>query len=374
MHARRLPFVSVVMPCFNEEGYVEDCVRAVLAQDYLRDRFEILVADGMSTDRTREILARVAEGDDRVRVIDNPERIQAAGLNAAIRASKGDIIVRADMHADYAPDFLRRCVEVLEDTGADNVGGAARTRAKGWFQRALCAALDSPLGVGGSKYRDADNEGFVDTVFPGAFRRRVFETAGLFDPHAITNEDAEINQRIHEHGGKVYLSRKIVVHYYPRSSLGALAKQYFKYGKGRARTLLKHKGLMTVRPALPFLMVAGGAALLATSSLQPLTPFAFGAYALGTAVEALRVGRKAGASALPAVWAIFPTLHLSHGLGFGVGLVQYLVSPDWAEPELVGARLEDVEVVGPASTVRRKKGAAQPTVAEVVRPARVKAA
>ncbi|MDB4998234.1 MAG: glycosyl transferase [Myxococcaceae bacterium] len=331
-----MPFVSIVMPCLDEEGYIEDTLRSVFAQDYPKDRVEILVADGMSMDNTREILHRLEKEDPRIRVIDNPDRIQAAGMNAAIRASKGDVIIRMDVHADYAPDFLRRCVEVLDETGADNVGGAARTLAKNWFQKALCAALDSPLGVGGSAYRNPDNEGFVDTVFPGAFRRKVFETVGLFDSRAITNEDAEINQRIHDHGGKVFLSKKIHVHYFPRDSFKGLAKQYFKYGKGRARTLLKHKKLLTVRPAIPFAMVMGGAALLLTSAWQPVTPFAFGAYALGTAVEAVRVGRKAGALAVPVVWAIFPVLHVAHGTGFAVGLVTYLVSPDWEEPELLG--------------------------------------
>ncbi len=360
-----LPFVSVVMPCLDEEAYIEGCVRAALAQDYPRDRVEILVADGGSADGTRAILARLAAEDDRIRVLDNPARIQSAGLNEAIRGSRGDVIVRMDVHADYAPDFLRRCVEVLEETGADNVGGAARTRAKTWFQRALCAALDSPLGVGGSKYRSADNEGYVDTVFPGAFRRKVFETVGLFDPRAVTNEDADINQRIQAGGGKVYLSKKVVVHYFPRASFGALAKQYFKYGRGRARTMLKHKGLLTVRPALPFLMVAGGAALLASSPWQPLTPLAFGAYAAATGAEAVRVGRKAGALAVPIVWAIFPTLHLAHGVGFAVGLAQSLARPDWAEPELLGARPAplaapglaeaELEAVGPASTVRVRR-------------------
>ncbi len=340
---RPLPFVSVVMPCLNEEGYIEDCLRSVLAQDYPKDRVEILVADGMSMDRTREILARLTEEDPRIRVIDNPDRIQAAGLNAGIRASRGEVIVRMDVHADYAPDFLRKCVEVLDETGADNVGGAARTKAKKFFQRALSAALDSPLGVGGSKYRNPDNEGFVDTVFPGAFRRAVFERHGLFDGHAVTNEDAEINQRILEGGGQVFLSKKIVVWYYPRDSFRSLAKQYFKYGKGRARTLLKHKKLLTVRPAIPFLMVSSGLALLATSGIQPLTPFAFGGYALGTLAEAVRVGRHLGPLGVPVVWAIFPVLHVSHGTGFAVGLVRYALSPDWTdEPErLDGAEAKD---------------------------------
>ena len=151
----------------------------------------------------------------------------------------------------------------------------------------------------------------------------MFERVGTYDPGAITNEDAELNQRILAAGGKVYLSPEIVVHYHPRESLRALAKQYFKYGRGRARTLLKHRRLLSLRPALPFLMVTGATALLATSAVQPLTPFAFGAYAFATGAEAIRVGRAAGVAAIPVVWAIFPVLHVSHGVGFAVGLVRY---------------------------------------------------
>ena len=339
-----MPMVTIAMPCLDEERFIEACVRSVLAQDYPKDRIEVLVADGMSMDATREILAQLAAEDPRIRVIDNPDRIQAAGMNHIIREARGDVVVRMDVHCEYANDYVRKCVEVLEQTGADNVGGAQRARATTLFQRALCAALESPLGVGGAKYRSADNEGFVDTVFLGAFRRRVFESIGMYDPHAITNEDAELNQRIVDAGGKVYLSRDIVVHYHPRESLRALAKQYFKYGRGRARTLLKHKKLLSVRPALPFLMVTGAAGLLATSALQPVTPFAFGAYALATAVEAVRVGREAGVTSIPVVWAIFPVLHVSHGVGFAAGLVRYgLIDRDWKAAPL---HLEELEPSG----------------------------
>jgi succinoglycan biosynthesis protein ExoA len=328
------PFVTIAMPCLNEEKYIEACLRSVMAQDYPKDRLEILVADGMSMDATREIIAAMAELDPRIRRVDNPEKIQAAGMNHVIRAAKGDVIVRMDVHCEYAPDYVKKCIEALETSGAWNAGGAQRARAKTLFQRALSAALDSPLGVGGARYRGADNEGFVDTVFLGAFRRKVFETVGMYDPKAVTNEDAELNQRIIDAGGRVYQSRQIVVCYYPRDSFRDLAKQYFKYGKGRARTLLKHKKLLSLRPAIPFLSTLGGLGLLATSPWQPITPFAFGGYALGTLVEAIRVGRKAGAAAIPLVWAIFPVLHVSHGAGFAVGLVTYTFRRDWrAEPE-----------------------------------------
>lgn len=336
-----LPLVTVVMPCLNEEAYIEACIRSVFAQDYPHDRIEILVADGMSMDRTREILDRLREEDPRIVVIDNPDRIQAAGLNAAIRESRGEVIVRMDVHAEYATDYVRRCVEVLDESGADNVGGAQRPKAKTLFQKALCAALESPLGVGGSKYRSPDNEGFVDTIFLGAFRRRILEKVGLYDSKAVTNEDAELNQRILEQGGKLFLSKSIVVHYFPRESFRALSKQYFKYGKGRARTFLKHRRLprtggaglfAAVRPAIPFAGVAT-AGLLALTSIPGLAAY-LASYALATGAEAVRVGRKAGVAAVPVVWAIFPTLHASHGVGFAAGLVRYALRPDWtSDPE-----------------------------------------
>jgi len=332
---RQPPLVTIGIPCLNEESFIRQCVGCAQLQDYPSGRIEILVADGRSSDRTRELLAEISRADPRVRMIDNPARIQAAGMNEIIKQARGEVLVRLDAHCEYAPDYVSRCVEVLERTGADNVGGAQRARASSWFQKALCAALESPLGVGGARYRSADREGFVDTVFCGAFRRRVFETVGMFDPGAITNEDAELNQRITSAGGGVYLSRDIVAHYFPRDSFRALAKQYFRYGKGRARTLLKHRSLSTPRPLIPFLAVLSGAGLIATAPIQPFTAPAFGLYALLTGVEALRVGRRVGPWAVPVVWSIFPILHVSHGVGVGVGLVHYLRRPDWGDPERI---------------------------------------
>jgi glycosyltransferase involved in cell wall biosynthesis len=330
------PRVTIAMPAYNEERYIEACIASVQAQDYPRDHIEILVADGRSTDQTRDILARLAAADPRIRVIDNPARLQAAGLGLLVKQATGDIFVRMDVHCEYAPDYVRRCVETLERTGADNVGGAQRAKARTVFQRALCAALTSPLGVGGAKYRSADAEGYVDTVFLGAFRRRVFETIGIWDPGAITNEDAELNQRILDSGGQIYLSRDIVVHYFPRDSFTTLARQYYKYGRGRARTLLKLGSFPTLRPLAPFAMVAGATALVAVPPLWPAAPLAFAAYALATGAEAVRVGGRLGPAAVPLVWAMFPVLHASHGVGFAAGLLQYLRKPDWdAEPERI---------------------------------------
>jgi succinoglycan biosynthesis protein ExoA len=324
------PFVTIAMPCRNEAGFIEACLRSVQAQTYPSERIEILVADGGSTDGTREILARLASEDPRIRVIDNPQRIQAAGLNQAIRASRGDVIARMDVHADYEPDYLEKCTEVLARTGADNVGGAARCRAKDSVQLAVSAALQSPLGFGGASFRNADAEGWVDTLFPGAFRRGIFEKVGLFDEGAPTNEDAEINQRILQAGGRIYQSREIRCYYYPRNSLSALATQYFRYGQGRARTLLKHRRFVTLRPALPFLTLV--TAIAATLAAPALAALGAAAYAVGTGVEAVRVSRRVGAPAA-VTWLAFPAMHFPHGAGFGVGLVRFLLWPNWTAPE-----------------------------------------
>jgi glycosyltransferase involved in cell wall biosynthesis len=323
------PFVSIAMPCRNEAAFIEACLRSVQAQTYPREQIEILIADGESTDGTREILTRLAAEDPRIRVIDNPQRIQAAGLNHLIRAARGDVIARMDVHADYAPSYLEKCVEVLSRTGADNVGGAARPRATGPTQRAVSAALHSPLGFGGASFRDPDSEGFVDTLFPGAFRREIFDKVGLFDEGAVTNEDAELNQRILQAGGKVYLSREIELYYYPRDSLIGLARQYYRYGLGRARTFLKHGRLLRLRPALPFLALLAAAAAIV--SVPRAAAALAGAYALGVAFETARLAPRFGAP-LWSTCLAFPIMHVCHGLGFGAGLVRFLMRPNLAPP------------------------------------------
>lgn len=320
--------VTVAIPCRDEEAHIEACIRGVQAQDWPADALEIVVADGMSLDATREILARLAGEDPRIRVVDNEARAATAGLNECIRVARGSVIVRVDVQADFAPDFVRQCVAALERTGADNVGGAARPIATTFFQRCVAAAMRSPLMAGVGPAGGPDSEGFVETAWPGAFRRDVFERVGLFDPNAVTSENAELDQRIVDSGGRVYQSRDIVAHYHPRPSMRTLARDYFRRGQGRARTLLKHGRLPSVRSALPFLGLVGEAAVLV------LAPWHIGglsvmAYAAVTGAEAVRLGRGDGLAAIPVVWVMFPVLHASHGAGFASGLVKYGLRPDW---------------------------------------------
>ena len=332
------PLVTIAIPCLDEARHIERCVRDALAQSYPADRLEVVVADGGSRDGTREILAELTLADRRMRFIENPGRIQARGMNEILRVARGGVIARFDAHSEYAPDYVAQCVAELKRTGADNVGGAARARAATSFQHALCAALDSPLGVGGAGYRSAEAEGYVDTVFNGAFPREVFERVGMYDPGAVVNEDAELNQRIAAAGGRIYLSRRIVAYYYPRSSLPALAKQYFRYGQGRARTILKGGRVPRARNIGPFLLVLGGAALLLAAPTSPLTWGAAALYALLTGIEAARVARRRPEARALAVWPLFPVIHLAHGCGMLVGFARYGLRPDWGPPELLKPR------------------------------------
>lgn len=321
------PFVSIVIPCYQEEEHIESVVRKAAAQKYLRERMEIFVVDGGSFDRTCEIVQKLVAEDPRITLLHNAARLQAAAMNLAIVRSRGDVIVRMDAHADYDDGYVAAAVSALRRTGALNVGGAVRLRAKTPFQRALCVALESPLGVGGSGAWNADRAGFVESVWGGAFRRQTFELVGLYDAAAQTNEDAELCQRIIERGGRVYQCRHVVNHYYPRKSFAALFRQYFAYGSGRARTFCRHGRLLSARPMVPFVALMVFSILVAAALLEPkLVPFLSGLaalYAVLVMAEALRTSSRTELRLFPRVTFIFPIMHLAHAFGFALGLARY---------------------------------------------------
>ena len=327
------PFVTVVLSCRDDEPDVETAIRAVLAQDWPRDRLELLVADGMSMDATREIVARLADEDERIRLVHNPARTRAAGLNECIRRARGEIIVRVEARGDYDAGFVRRCVAALDQTGADNVEGSATPQGGTFFQRCVAAALRSPLAGGGAAARG------------DAYRREIFERVGLFDPNATTDEEADLALRVAGAGGRVHKSPELGLSYRVRDSARALARRYFREGQGQARTMVKHGTLASRTPALPFLWLAGEAAVLLTSRWHKLARWTLGGYALATGAEAVRVGRREGALAVPVVWALFPALHVVRGAGFAAGLVRYAVRPDWQEAETLERAAEATDAV-----------------------------
>ena len=264
-----LPTVTVAIPTYNENIFIRKVVQEFLNQEY-SNLIEIIVADGGSSDRTQDTVKALAQEEPRVKLIHNPEKFQAFGLNAALQEAQGEVFLRADAHSDYAPDYIERCIEALRDTEAVNVGGAQRFVAKSSFQLGICLASKSILGTGGAKYRDPNYDGYSDTVYLGCFRKKALLEVGGFDVTQITNQDAELNQRlISSYHNAIYVSSKIQVNYYPRSTWQALWIQYFKYGRGRYLTGIKHRQDSQLRGKLPFIVIFLFISVLFVSVLIP---------------------------------------------------------------------------------------------------------
>src|SRR5215813_2610722 len=264
------PSVSLIVPCRNEKDDIEPCVRSLLAQDRPEESFEIIVADGLSNDGTRDILARLAAEYACLRLIDNPGRIVSTGLNTAIRAAQSKIIVRIDVHTQYAPDYARQCLAVLHETGADNVGGPWVAQGTGYIGRAVAAAFQSPFAVGGARGHNPHYTGPVDTVYLGCWRREVFERIGFFDEELARNEDDELNLRLQRAGGLIWQSPRIQSWYHPRTSLPALWRQYMQYGYWKVRVIQKHRMPASVRHLVPAGFIFSLILLLPASLWSPL--------------------------------------------------------------------------------------------------------
>lgn len=252
---QNLPSVTIAIPAYNEEEYIEGIIEKFQKASY-SNIIEILVADGRSTDRTAEIVRRLSQDDPRVKLVDNPDRIQSAGLNRLISVARGDLFLRADAHCDYAEDYVAASVNASMDSGALNVGGSQRFVATNRFQSYIALAVSSVLGSGGARYRDEFYEGYADTVFLGCYRTDVIKRLHGFSTGNVTNQDAELNIRLEkEQKDAVYISPDIRVWYYPRKDFPSLFRQYFKYGKGRCLTFFKHSAGASLRGGTPFLTI-----------------------------------------------------------------------------------------------------------------------
>lgn len=251
------PFVSVVIAARNEEQYIGRCLESLLRQDYPHDRFEMIVADGGSTDRTRELVQGFTDREaPRLRLIENPYRGTAAGRNLAIKEAQGEVIVALDAHAEAAPNFLSAAVAALRESGADCVGGPITSVGTGITGRAIALALSSPFGVGNAAFRYSQREQWTDTVAYGAYRREVFDRIGLYDETIERGEDDEFNYRLLDAGGRILLTPLVRTIYYTRTSLGGLWRQYFGYGRAKVRVLQRHPARWRVRHFVPALFVS----------------------------------------------------------------------------------------------------------------------
>ena len=352
--------VSLIVPCRNESGHIAAFCASVFRQRLPEGwRLELVVADGRSDDGTRERLAAIASSDARLVVIDNPGRIVSTGLNLAIAATTGEVVVRMDVHTDYADDYVAQCLQALSETGADNVGGPWHAQPPPDatpMQRAVAAAFQSRWVAGGARSRDLAYSGWVDTVYLGAWPRAALQSFGGFDESLVRNQDDELNLRITLAGGRVWQSADIRSVYRPRSRLGQVFRQYLQYGYWKPFVMKKHGQAASARQLMPGALVlalavtwvlafvgavvtlAGGvdaaavsAAVRSAASAGPApgmtTAMATAwpaiaitaTYALGVAAMTVLAGTGHPFRVILRLPAVIAAYHVGYGIGFLVG-------------------------------------------------------
>jgi succinoglycan biosynthesis protein ExoA len=340
-HPAVLPSVSVVLPIRNEAAFIGRALASVLTQDYPADRLEVLVADGRSTDATRDIVGFFeGRSSGRVRLIDNPGEIVPTGLNAAIATATGDVIVRVDGHCEVPPDFVRRAVLHLSRDAVDCVGGILDTVGETRTARVIAAAMSAPFGVGGSAFRSADATStggysmLTDTVAFPAFTRDAIARAGWFDEELVRNQDDEYSYRLRRLGGRILLAADMRARYYSRGTMRGLWRQCFEYGYWKVRVLQKHPRQMRARHFVPAMFVA---ALAAGADVVAFAPWL---WPLPASIIALYLAAAAAASAatahrhgwwrhvsewrlVPLLAACFATMHVAYGVGSLTGAVGF---------------------------------------------------
>ena len=312
--------VSVIIPMLNEEKYIENCINSLINQTFSKCQMEWLLIDGDSNDNTVAI-CRKYEKDNPIRILRNPDRKTTYALNLGIKESRGKYIVRMDAHALYDKNYIKKCVYYLENTDADNVGGIAITDAKGFVGTAIAKMLSSTFGVGGSAFRVSNKSGYVDTVPFGAFRREVFERIGLFNNDLPRSEDNDINARIRESGGKIWLSNEIRFTYYCRDNVRNILSMGLKNGNALFHTLRMNKKAMSLRHFIPFLFFLSVLILPILSILCSIFEcFLITEWAIYLMLDFYFAFIKNGRYGVVLIW-LFPLFHFVYGLGSFIGLL-----------------------------------------------------
>ena len=330
--------VTIIMPIRNEAAFIERSLGAVLAQDYPADLLEVLVVDGMSDDGTREIVVQMIESRPNARLLDNPKRIVPPAMNIGLVEASGDVIIRVDGHAVVEPDYVTQCIQVLDETGADCVGGSIRTVSTSATAQAIAAAMGSPFGVGDARFRTThDRAMWVDTLAFGAYSRQVFARVGRFDEEMVRNQDDEFNYRLRAAGGRIWLDPRIRSTYYARSTFRSLWRQYYQYGYCKVRVFQKVPGSAQFRhwvpPLFAFAVLGGLVGAIVFPELR--VPYLGGllAYIVVNFVSSALMAVREGWRHFLRLPFVFATLHLSYGLGFWRGILRF--GPPWrlAKPD-----------------------------------------
>ncbi|MFC9288689.1 glycosyltransferase family 2 protein [Streptomyces sp. NPDC057052] len=332
----QLPAVSVIMPVLNEERHLRGAVQAILAQEYAGE-MEVVIALGPSTDRTDEIAAELVadtatDANKRVHTVPNPTGRTPAALNAAIKASRHPVVVRVDGHGMLSPNYIATAVRLLEETGAQNVGGIMHAEGENDWEHAVAAAMTSKIGVGNAAFHTGGQAGPAETVYLGVFRREALEQQGGYNEEFIRAQDWELNFRIREAGGLIWFSPELKVSYRPRPSVKALAKQYKDYGRWRHVVARYHEGSINLRYLAPPTAVCAIAAGTVVGAV--LTPLGFlipGGYLAAIALGSLPAGRGLPLKARLQIPVALATMHMSWGFGF-------LTSPKSLAKKVIASR------------------------------------
>jgi glycosyltransferase involved in cell wall biosynthesis len=338
--------VSVIVPCRNEIKFIEKCLDSIIAQDYPKEKLEILVVDGFSEDGTREIIKNYSDNYQFIKLLDNPKKIAPSAINIGIKNATGDIIIRMDAHNIYKKDYISKCVAYLQKYNADNVGGIWITLpgSDTLISHAIALVLSHPFGVGNAYFRIGSKEPKeVDTVPFGCYRREVFSKIGLFDEELIRNQDDEFNYRLIKNGGKILLVPEIVSYYYARESLTKLWRTYFQYGYWKVRVMQKHKFPASWRHIVPisFVLCIFGSAILGFF-------YKFWFYLFCTIVIlymfisflfSTKISLKKGIKYLFVLPISFANLHFSYGLGFLKGICDFIILKKHKK-----LRIDDMEI------------------------------
>jgi glycosyltransferase involved in cell wall biosynthesis len=342
------PSISLVLPIRNEQARIEACLRSVIAQDYPLEKMEVLVVDGMSTDRTREIVQGLAREHPQIRLVDNPERVHVVALNKGIRLARGRYILRMDGHSEYASDYVSKCLYYLEKTGADNAGGPYRTYpgADTRMARTIAAITQNKYVVGGSAFRVSMRPQYCDSCVFGAWRRELFDQIGLFNEALIRNQDIEFNSRLMNFGGKVFMTPAIRIRYFNQSRLRGLVRQAWGNGVWHILTVVANPKAFRLRYFAPFAFVMWLIVFGLLSLLHPLLaiPLAAGAlaYALLLVLVTVQVARRDGWDLAPLVPLCVAPYHVAYGLGTLVGLFKFgLFGGEYRRRAREGSRIPD---------------------------------
>ncbi len=317
------PKVSVIIPVYNEERYIKNCLNSLLDQDFPHHLFEIIVVDGLSKDKTREIIKKYQRKYSIIRLIDNPKKIQSHALNIGIHEAKGKIIIRADAHVRYAKDYISTCVQALENKRVWNVGGVQNAIGDNFISKAVAIAITSPFGVGDASFRYTAKLKYVDSVFLGCWRKSTLESLGGFEEWEVA-EDYELNCRIRKAGGKILVDPRIHCEYYARDSLRKLTIQYFRYGMWTIKLMIKHPEIARFRHLVPSAFILSLViSLLLVEYHWALSMIVPGLYLIANIIASVKASLKRGMQYLPLLPVVFAIIHLSWGVGFFYGIRKF---------------------------------------------------